>query len=216
MTVPSKSTGVNVPWGRTLKKRAYKKPDHFSRMARKQGYEARSVFKLEEVQRRCRLLKRGDFVVDLGCKPGSWSRFALETIGKSGRLVGIDLESISMPPGVFLEASVFEVTHEVFREHLGGPANVVLCDMAPSTSGHALHDHVMQIELARRAFELACDLLVDGGNFVTKVFDGEDAPGFFKEVAVCFEKTRRIRPKAVRKTSKEWFLVGLGYRGGKA
>src|SRR4051812_26728256 len=97
----------------------YKRPDRFARQAREEGYAARSVYKLDEIDRRCRLLARGQRVVDLGCFPGSWSRYVLERVGAQGRLVGVDLSAPDLPHGVFLAKSVFDVTSDELREALG-------------------------------------------------------------------------------------------------
>ena len=189
----------------------YKRPDRFTQRAKAEGYAARSVYKLDEIDRRCKLLRRGQRVVDLGCFPGSWSRYVLEHLGPTGRLVGVDLSAPDLPTGVFLARSVFEVTAEELREALGGPADVVLSDMAPSTTGARDADHYVQIELARRALDLAVALLVPGGSFLAKVFEGGDAQAFERDTRAHFEATRRLRPEAVRKSSREWFLYGQGF-----
>ena len=190
----------------------YKKPDRFTKMAKNQGYAARSVFKLDEVQRRFRLFHQGQRVVDLGCYPGSWSRFVRRAIGKHGVLVGVDLERPDLEDGHWIVRSVLEVTPDEILEALGGPADVVVSDMAPRTTGNKLYDHVMQIELADRALELASALLVPGGAFVCKVFEGEDAPAYCDRVKARFDKLKRVRPEAVRKNSREFFVVAQGAR----
>lgn len=190
----------------------YRRPDRFARRAKEEGYAARSVYKLEEIDRRARLLERGQRVVDLGCFPGSWSRYALERIGRDGRLVGVDLSEPQLAGGAWIVRSVYDVTADELRDALGGPADVVLSDMAPSTTGARDADHYAQIELARRALELALALLAPGGRFVAKVFDGQDAPAFEKDVKAQFTAIRRVRPEAVRKVSREYFLVATGRR----
>ena len=109
-----------------------------------------------------------------------------------------------------LVASITDVTADALREALGGPANVVLSDMAPRTTGNPLGDHVEQLELAQRAVELGCALLRTGGHLVIKVFDGEDAPAFVQGVRPHFDRVKRVRPEAVRRESREFFLVGTG------
>ncbi len=191
----------------------YRKPDRFTRKAREEGYAARSVYKLEEVQRRFRLFKPGQRVVDLGCFPGSWSRYLLQRVGRKGRVVGVDLEAPDLPGGTWIPRSIHEVTTEELRAALGGPADAVVSDMAPRTTGNRLHDHVEQIALARRALEVAGELLAPGGHFVCKVFDGEDANAFCTDVKARFGKLKRVRPEAVRKNSREFFAVATGFRG---
>jgi len=189
----------------------YRRPDRFTRKAKDEGYAARSVYKLEEIDRRARLLRRGLRVVDLGCAPGSWSAYAIERIGSGGALVGVDLTEVAMPGGTFLQRSVYDVTAEELREALGGPADLVISDMAPLTTGARDADHYAQIELARRAFDLATELLAPGGAFVAKVFEGQDAKQLELDVRKHFEQTKRYRPEAVRQQSREFFLVSTGF-----
>jgi 23S rRNA (uridine2552-2'-O)-methyltransferase len=193
-------------------KNPYAKPDRFTRQAKDEGYAARSVYKLREIDARTRLFAPGQRVVDLGCAPGSWSQLALERIGRRGRLVGVDITEMTLPGAVVLHASVLEVTPDALRTALEGPADIVLSDMAPLTTGNALLDHVVQIELATCAFTLACAVLVPGGHFVCKIFDGEDAHAFIQSVRPRFEDVRRVRPEAVRQNSREFFLVARGHR----
>jgi len=192
--------------------RTYKGRDHFAQRAREEGYEARSVYKLEEVQRRFGLLRPGQRVVDLGCYPGSWSRYALERIGRGGTLVGVDLQEPTLAGATWIVRSVFEVTPEELQEALGGPADVVLSDMAPSTTGDRFADHLAQLELARQALALARAVLAPGGAFVAKVFEGGEAGEFQAEVKASFARVKRVRPPAVRKQSREFFLVAQGFR----
>ena len=184
--------------------------DHWTRKAQRQGFAARSVFKLDEIADRSALGLRGASVVDLGCSPGSWSQYAARE--GAARVVGVDLTRPVEYPGELLEASVFEVTADALRAALGGPADVLLSDMAPSTSGNRFTDHVRQLELAQAALALAEGVLRPGGAFVSKVFDGEDAPAFVEAVRARFKTTRRVRPKAVRAASVEFFVVGTGWR----
>ncbi|MBN1334572.1 MAG: RlmE family RNA methyltransferase [Deltaproteobacteria bacterium] len=184
--------------------------DHFTRRARAEGWGARSVFKLEEIQRRTRIVRPGDVVLDLGCFPGSWSRFLIQAGVR--RLVGVDLQVPQGIQGIFLAADALTVEPSVIRDALDGPADLVLSDMAPSTTGHRLGDHVRQVALARRALTLAAALLRPSGRFVVKVFEGEEAPGFVRDVRERFEEVRRLRPEATRRHSIEFFVVARGYR----
>ena len=188
----------------------YRKPDAWSQRAKDEGYAARSVYKLDEIDRRVRLFRRGQRVLDLGCAPGSWSQYAIERIGKEGTLVGVDLTPVSLPGGTFLEASILDIPADLLRGHLGGPADAVISDMAPLTMGARDADHFAQIELVRCAFERATELLKPGGVFVAKVFEGPDAKALELDVKKRFTETRRIRPEAVRANSREWFLVAIG------
>jgi len=198
---------------RRRSKNSYKSGDHFNKAAREEGYRARSVYKLTEVQKRFRPLKKGQTILDLGCAPGSWARYAKEMAGGKGTVVGIDLQHVPSLPGVeLIQGDAFEITPEELLAALGGPADVVLSDMAPNTTGDRFGDHVRQVEVARRALKLAVSVLKPGGSFICKVFDGEDAQPFMLEARAHFKQVKRLRPEAVRKNSVEFFLVALDFR----
>ena len=192
-----------------MAKNPYQKPDRFTKQAKEEGYAARSVYKLQEIDERARILRRGQRVVDLGCAPGSWSAYVIE---RGCKLVGVDLTETSLAGGTFLTRSVFDVTADELRGALGGPADVVLSDMAPLTTGARDADHFAQIELATRAFDVAGGLLAPGGSFICKVFEGPDAKGFELAVRKRFDGVRRLRPEAVRQNSREWFLVAEHFK----
>ena len=185
--------------------------DHYTKKAKDAGYGARSVYKLEEIQRRTSVIRRGTRAVDLGCYPGSWSRY----LHKQGvaRLVGVDFSVPEGIPGVFIEGSALEVEASTLLEALGGLADLVVSDMAPKTTGDRRGDHLRQIVLAERALEIACEVLAPGGAFVTKLFDGGGTPAYVAEVKRHFGKLRRIKPDATRKQSVELFVVATGFRG---
>ena len=191
-------------------KNPYSKPDRFTKQAKDEGFQARSVYKLTEMQKRFRFLKSGQRVVDLGCCPGSWSTFAVQTIGSRGVLVGIDITETSLPGATFLHKSIRDLHEGELEEHLGGQADVVLSDMAPLTTGNPLADHVEQLELAALAADVADRILKPGGAFVTKVFDGEDAPAFTARLRKAYGTVKRAKPEAVRRNSREFYLVCLG------
>lgn len=188
----------------------YKRPDHYTRKAKSEGYAARSVFKLEELAERSPGFPRAGVAVDLGCYPGSWSRWLLQ---RGFQVVGVDLQAPELPGGTWLVGSALEVDAERLRAAAGGPVTLVVSDMAPNTSGNRFVDHARQLALARRALELAQALLEPGGSFVVKVFDGEDAPAFVEEVRARFADTRRHKPDATRDRSVEFFVVARGPRG---
>lgn len=196
------------------RRNSYKTGDRFNQKAKDEGYRARSVYKLSEVQKRYRPFKQGQRVIDLGCAPGSWSRYARQQVGKNGTVVGIDIQEVQSLAGcMLLQRDVYEITAEELLEFLGGPADFVMSDMAPKTTGDKFGDHVRQIEIARRALEIAHQTLAPGGHFVCKVFEGEDAPGFVAAVRERFDKVKRIRPEAVRRESVEFFVLGMGFSG---
>lgn len=188
----------------------YSRPDHYTKKAKAQGFAARSVFKLEEIHQRHRIFQRGDAVIDLGCAPGSWSRYANQRTGEP--LVGVDLVEVKSVPGTFLLGSVFDITPEALLAPLGRRADVILSDMAPLTTGDRFGDHVRQIELARRGLELARQTGRPGATFVVKIFDGEDAPALLAELRAAFTSVKRLKPDATRDRSVEFFAIGLGLR----
>jgi 23S rRNA (uridine2552-2'-O)-methyltransferase len=156
-------------------------------------------------------LKKGQRVLDLGASPGSWTLYAAEKVGPSGRVLGIDLKD----PEVTLPAQAEIRTLDAFQvdpESLGGPFDLVISDMAPKTSGQRHADQYRSYELVMRALDLTKTVLEPGGTFVAKIFQGaefEDARTALREV---FGKVRIIRPEATRDESYEVFLVGLGFR----
>ena len=199
--------------GRDVSKNPYRKPDRFTVQAKEEGYAARSVFKLKELQDKHHVLRAGHRVVDLGCAPGSWLVYAAEVVGRTGLVVGVDIQEPTSRPGPVLVKSVLEVTPDELREALGGAgANVVLSDMAPNTTGDPTGDHFVQIELVTQARDLAVALLEPGGAFVCKVFDGQDAHAFVMSLRTWFTEVKRARPEAVRKNSREFFVVATGFR----
>jgi 23S rRNA (uridine2552-2'-O)-methyltransferase len=190
----------------------HRRPDAWAKKAKKEGHPARSIYKLEEIDKRFRVVKRGGRCLDLGCAPGSWSGYVHKAMGKGGTLVGVDLAPTSQCPGTVIEGSIFDIDAERLLAELGGQADLVLSDMAPFTTGHRLMDHARQLELATQAFRLARETLCPGGNFVVKIFDGEDANAYVLACRPFFEKCKRVKPKATRKESMEFFLVCLGFR----
>ncbi len=187
-----------------------KTQDHWGLRAKREGYAARSVYKLSEIDDRLRVLPRGGGrVLDLGCAPGSWSQY-VHRKRRGTRLVGVDLTAVAEYPGTLLVGSALEISEDALRQALGGPADLVMSDMAPRTTGNRLGDHVRQVELARMALTRAAAVLRLGGHFVVKVFDGEEAHGFTMDMRALFGKVKRVRPKACRKQTREFYLVGLG------
>ncbi len=192
-----------------------RRPDHYTRRAKASGFAARSVFKLEEIDKRTRLLRRGLRVLDLGCAPGSWTQYAAGKVGRGGRVVGIDRRAIEFaaPQVTTLVGDIFETDAERFFEAGGGRFDVVLSDMAPDTTGDRFTDHVRSVELCRRALYLADTLLERGGAFVCKVFEGGDVPELVDEIRPRYGKLKRIKPKSTRSESVELFIVAQGFSG---
>jgi len=183
--------------------------DHFGRRAKAEGRPARSVYKLEEIDQRWRLLRGGDRVLDLGCAPGSWLQYASEKVGDRGRVTGYDLKpvSISMPGNV--DARVGDA-FAIPSDAVAGPIDVVLSDMAPSTMGDHKTDAIRSAGLAERALDMALMHLRKGGHVVVKVLEGGDVPAIVQRMRKEYGKVELLRPQATRRESTEIFLVGLG------
>ncbi len=185
--------------------------DHYTRSARKSGYPARSVFKLQEIQRKYRLIKKGHRVLDLGCAPGSWLLYASELVGDRGMVVGIDLKpvTVSLPPcAAGLEMDVFEEEPAAW-EKVGPGFDVVLSDMAPDTTGAKDVDAARSLRLCERAFSIAGQRLATGGAFVCKIFFGEDVKAFTDSVRMAFPQIRLFKPASSRKASREIYIIGI-------
>jgi len=185
--------------------------DTFHKRARDAGFAARSVFKLEEIDTRFRLLRPGARVLDLGCRPGSWLQYASRVVGSRGKLVGLDREPLDVviPGARILVGDVFTVTVEELRGELEA-FDVVLSDMAPDTSGVRSMDQARSETLFERALEIAETTLARGGHFAGKLFQG---PAFKELVTRCrggFEKVAMHKPKSSRPESIEQYVVALG------
>ena len=190
--------------------------DHYSERARKEQYPARSVYKLKEAQKKFRLIKKGDRVLDLGCSPGSWMLYAAEQTGKQGRVLGIDLKAVKhhMPPQAeTLEADILTIDRAwLENQGLLKFFNVVLSDMAPATTGNKMLDSARSFRLCQAALEVAEMALKPGGAFICKIFQGEEFKEFSDAVRIRFRNHRIFKPLSSRKVSKEIFVVGLGFK----
>ena len=186
--------------------------DHYSKQAKKERFPARSVYKLEEIQKKHRLLKKGDTVLDLGCAPGAWLLYAAKLTGPKGRVIGIDLKPVSIQ----LSSHIKIITADVFTldiESLEENFNVVLSDMAPATTGHKAVDAVRSYNLCETALKIAQSSLLPGGAFVCKIFQGPDFNLFLDAVRNGFKRLNIFKPQSSRKASKEIYVIGLGFKG---
>ncbi|MDQ3034759.1 MAG: RlmE family RNA methyltransferase [Myxococcota bacterium] len=191
--------------------------DHWGRRAKREGYAARSVYKLEEIDKKVRLFKGGMRVLDLGAFPGSWTVYAAQKVGPGGHVLGLDLTEFrgALPPHA--EIRTQDVMAEDLDAQLGGQRyDVVMSDMAPSTTGHRFTDQARSHNLFMRALQIADDLVVPGGSFVGKIFQGPDFEEARKAVARVFEEVKIVKPPATRTESIETFVVGLRRRAAKA
>jgi len=180
--------------------------DAFQRRARREGYRSRSVYKLMDIQKRSKIFRKDDTVLDLGAAPGGWSQVALEYIGEDGKLVGVDLQHILPLKGAqFLQGDIREPETRKELEKLVPKADVVLSDMSPNLSGNYSVDQARSVELALFALEIASERKAN--SFVVKVFEGSDFQDFRKAVIDEFGSVRTLSPEASRKQSSEVYLI---------
>jgi len=192
--------------------------DYYFKKAKQENYPARSVYKLEEAQKKYGFIKTGDKVLDLGCHPGSWSLYAAKIVGPHGMVYGADLQKsipVTVPGGGKIQLICADIFDDDFLSLTSQTFSfqVVLSDLAPKTTGHKFSDHLQSIELSRRALYLAGKMLVRGGHFYCKVFQGEDFPVFVDEVRQFFKKVKVVKPKSSRVESREVFVLGLDFVG---
>ena len=181
--------------------------DHYYWRAKKEGYRARSAYKLQQINQKFNIIKSGDSVVDLGAAPGGWLQVAKQISG--GKVVGVDLEEIEYIPGIItLRADITtEKTMDLVKKSLGGSADVVLCDAAPNLTGAWDLDHARSIDLSRSALLIAQKLLKPKGHFLVKVFQGDMFMDFLSEVRKEFSMVKVHSPSASRKESAETYVV---------
>jgi 23S rRNA (uridine2552-2'-O)-methyltransferase len=186
--------------------------DAFFRKARGAGFAARSVYKLEEIDRRVRLLRGGDRVLDLGCRPGSWMQYARQAVGPHGAVVGIDRDPLPQPiPGTrVLVGDVFAVTDAELLGDLNA-FDVVLSDMAPNTTGVRSTDQARSAALVEEALSRAERLLAPSGAFVAKIFHGPDLEAIRKRLSARFAEVRTVKPEGSRAQSIEIYLAAKGF-----
>lgn len=195
---------------------AYDRKDHFYRRAKREGKASRAVYKLAELQKRFGLVRKGDVVLDLGCAPGGWMQEVSTFVGTKGRVIGIDLLplKISVPANCkFVEGDIGdESTWQELAEFSGGMADVVLSDMSPNLSGVSFADTYRSYELAVLAFDICGRLLKGGGNFVVKIFPGDEFAGYVAKLKKSFLSVNVITPEATRRTSSERYIVARGHK----
>ncbi|MFL2941892.1 MAG: RlmE family RNA methyltransferase [Candidatus Poseidoniales archaeon] len=180
--------------------------DAFQRRARREGYRARSAYKLMDIQKRSKIFKAGSIVLDLGAAPGSWSQVALEYIGEEGKLVGVDLQHILPLQGAnFIQGDIREIEIREELKKLVPKADTVISDMSPNLSGNYSIDQARSVELSSLALEIASER--KARCFICKVFEGSDFQAFRKAVIDEFGSVRTLSPEASRKQSSEVYLI---------
>ena len=191
--------------------------DYYFNKAKKDNYPARSVYKLEEAQKKYRFIKKGDTVLDFGCYPGSWSIYAARIVGPEGLVIGVDLQEgkkVNIAKAAEIQWFCDDIMSDDIVEKLQDirkTYRIVLSDIAPRTSGNKWVDQQQSLILARRVFELAASLLKKDGNFYVKVFEGEDFKEFVDSVRKSFKTVKIVKPKSSRSESREVFVLGRGY-----
>ena len=187
-----------------------KKREHFYKEAKKKGFRARSAFKLLQIQKKFTLIKKGDFVVDLGAAPGGWSQVSKDLVGPDGKVIGIDLLHIEPLNGVvFLKGDMtkdesLQIILNVADER---KADVILSDMSPNISGNYSIDQARSVFLCEKALYTTKILLKPGGVFVCKIFEGEDLKDFLIKVESIFKVVKQFNPAASRKSSSEIYII---------
>lgn len=188
--------------------------DHYFRRAKKEGFPARSVYKLQEAQKSYRFLHQGHAVLDLGAAPGSWTKYAAKLVGRQGLVVAVDIQPLA-PSGdnvIFLQEDIFTLESEELKA-LCPAFDVVLSDVAPKTTGRRDVDHLRSVAMAEAALELAIQILRPGGTFFCKVFQGSDFPIFRSRCTKSFQTLRVFKPRSSRPESVEVFLLGFETKG---
>jgi len=193
-----------------------RKRDYYYRLAKEEQYRSRAAYKLFEAVKRYGFIRPGDVVVDLGAAPGGWMQASRKIVGEAGFVLGIDIKSVEPIDDANVRSVEGDITEldtvENVRELLPRAADVVLSDVSPNISGIWELDHARQIDLARRALQLAASVLRHEGNFFVKVFQGEMLDDFIFEVRQCFVSVRLVKPRASRRESAEIFVLGLKKR----
>ena len=186
--------------------------DHYSQQAKKEGFPARSVYKLKEIQKKYGLIKKGNKILDLGCAPGSWLLYAADLTGNTGQVIGIDLVPVTVRVASHVTMYTGDILSmdDAFFRSLGQDVDVVMSDMAPSTTGNRLVDSTRSFNLCQMALTVAQTTLKTGGSFVCKIFQGEDFKEFSDSVRAVFNRHKIFKPQSTRKVSKEIYIIGFG------
>jgi 23S rRNA (uridine2552-2'-O)-methyltransferase len=199
--------------GRSWKERQDRDP--YVQQARRDGWRSRAVYKLEQINDKERLLKKGMLCVDLGAAPGSWSQYVTKKLDSDVRIVAVDLlpmdalAAVEFILGDFTEDAVLDA----MRAAIGNaPVDLVMSDMAPNISGNRAVDQPRSMYLVELALELCKEVLRPGGDFVCKLFQGEGTDEYIAAVRASFKRVKAIKPKASRSGSREVYLVARNYR----
>jgi 23S rRNA (uridine2552-2'-O)-methyltransferase len=190
--------------------------DPYVARAKREGFRSRAAFKLMEIDDKARVLKKGARVIDLGAAPGGWSQVAAKRVGapQQGRVVAIDVLAMDSLPGVeFMQFDFLAVdAPDKLKAMLGGPADVVLSDMAANATGHAKTDHLKIMALVEAAADFASEVLRPGGTFLAKVLQGGTEGALLAGLKRDFSNVKHVKPAASRTDSAELYLLATGFR----
>jgi len=192
----------------------YAESDYWTKKAFKEGYPARSVYKLEEINKKFSLFTSSACILDLGAAPGSWTSYLLKTLGNNAQLVSVDLKpldnKIKDERLIFIQGDMTDkrIIAEIEKRK---PFDAVVCDVAPYTTGNKALDVARQNDLALMASDYARKMLKNGGAFITKIFQGQEMNLLMRELKKDFETLRAFKPIACRKNSIETYIIGKNF-----
>ncbi len=198
-----------------MNSKPYEKPDFWSKKAFSEGYPARSVYKLQEINDKYSFIKKNTRILDLGAAPGSWTVFMLRQLDGAGQITALDLKPLSKnvnaPNLHFIQGDMYdeEVRKQVVER---GPYNLIVCDAAPPTTGNRVIDTAKSEGLVELALFYAENMLQPNGNFVVKIFQGGAQQQLLAQMRSMFESAKGYKPKACRSESFETYLIGLNRR----
>ncbi len=193
-----------------MKRQKDTRQDSYFKKAKEENYPARSVYKLQEINKKYRLIKPGDFVLDIGCAPGSWMIYLSEKVGRKGKVIGIDIVDLKIP----LKENMKFIKGDV-RKFVNGfdeKFDVIVSDAAPGTSGVHFVDVAKSLELAEASLDIVKKSLKPRGIFICKIFEGDGTSEFLEEIKNLFIFVKSFRPSAVRKYSREFYLVAKVFK----
>lgn len=193
-----------------------KKNDPYYKRAKSEDYRSRASYKLKQLNKRYKIIKLGNTVVDLGAAPGGWSQVALEKVGEEGKVVGVDLNRIKPFPDENFYGIRGDFTKEIVQEKvmelIGGKTKVLMSDASPELCGIKHIDHLRSIDLIEAVLIIADNILEEKGNMVVKIFQGPEYKRILDEFKKRFRKVQSTKPPSSRNKSKEMYIVGLGFK----
>lgn len=193
-----------------MKRQKDTRQDSYFKKAKEENYPARSVYKLQEINKKYRLVKPGDFILDIGCAPGSWMIYLSEKVGRKGKVIGVDIVDLKIPLKEnmkFIKGDIKELVNN-FEEKF----DMIVSDAAPGTSGVHFVDVAKSLELGKAALDIVKQSLKPRGIFICKIFEGEGTAEFLKEIKTLFISVKSFRPSAVRKYSREFYLIAKVFK----